>query len=141
MEKNILIQKRVKLLLKKQKQKNLEKEGTNQNKKMETITTLLESIDPNITYGLLGAAAARAVLGKRKAKKAVKKVKKVRKSITKATLKGVAGALIGRRRKKAKAKAKATKSQNQAKYQAARAAYKKRGTSNVKRSTKAKGGR
>lgn len=108
---------------------------------METITTLLESIDPNITYGLLGAAAARAVLGKRKAKKAVKKVKKVRKSITKATLKGVAGALIGRRRKKAKAKAKATKSQNQAKYQAARAAYKKRGTSNVKRSTKAKGGR
>ncbi len=104
---------------------------------METITTLLESIDPNITYGIIGVAAA--VLGKKKAKKAVKKVKKARKSITKATLGGVAGAVLGRRRKKAKAKA--TKSQNQAKYQAARKAYKKRGTSNVKRSTKAKGGR
>ena len=79
---------------------------------MEIITTLLESIDPNMTYGIIGAAVAS--LGRKK------------------------------RKKKAVAKAKTkynTKLRNQEKYRKARKAYKKRGASNVTRSTKAKGGR
>lgn len=80
---------------------------------MEIITTLIESTDSTAVYGIMPLVGA---------------------------------ALAGRKRRKAKAKIvkkKITRAKNQAKYKAARKAYKKRGatkTTRSTRSTKAKGG-